>query len=987
MQWHIGPFRLDQDNTCLWRGDERLGLRPKTYDVLVYLVEHAGALVTKDELFAAVWPDSVVSESTLTASISELRKVLGETAREPQFIATVHRRGYRFIAPVTAIGQPHGPQEAPAESTPPEDHAGGTPAVTPQPPVGMVGRQTELAHLQQWWATARQGTRQIGFLTGEAGIGKTTLVDALVVQIGHAEDVWIGRGQCIEQRGIGEPYLPLLEALGRLGHGPTGPQLIAVLRRHAPSWLLHLPAFIPDAEIETVRRRASGTTRERMLRELAEAMETLTAERPLLLVLEDLHWSDVSTVEWVAYMARRRDPARLLLLGTYRSVEAVVHEHPVRRVAQELQRQGQGTELALAYWSAADVAAYLTQRFTRTALPDGLARTLYHRTNGNPLFVATLVDAWVQQAGLQEGTPAWNASGDVAGSLVQIPESIRQLLEWQLDQLDPATQAILEAASVVGKAFATAAVTSATGQTLEDVEDALTLLARRGQVVCVTGLAEWPDGKVSGQFSFLHDLYRETVYARLAATRRLRLHRHIGACLEASYGAHVGRIAAELALHFVQGRDAPQAVRYLVTAGEQALHRYAYHEASTHFTDAVHQLPRVPDTPARVQHAIKAYMGLGLAWSITRGYAAPEVEEAYAQARELCQQLEEVEALFLVLYGLWSTHVSRAELRVASALAEQIFALSQRTADGGMRMQGHIILGQTQSFRGEFASSHSQVEHALALYDCPQHHGLLLQYGEDPCVLGHFFAAWNLWFLGYPEQAMQHVHAMQTLAHSLDHPFSVAGSLYYGSFIWICRREWAVVQAWTSRLTEMGGTHDFPQWLTGGMVQHGWAVSVQGRPAEGIVQMREGMRAFREIGAGLSYPMFLGALAAAYGHVGQRQRGLRALREAVERMEKTWERRWEAEIYRLQGELLLGGGARDTSQAEASLQHALEVARHQQARSLELRATMSLCRLWQRQGQARQARHVLSEICAWFTEGFDTADLQEAKGLLEELGT
>jgi DNA-binding winged helix-turn-helix (wHTH) protein len=319
MLWHFGPFRLDRTNAELWRAEQPVTLRPKTFEVLVYLVMHAGQLVTKEALLDAIWPEMAVGEGVLKTSMNELRKALGETAKAPQWIATVHRRGYRFVAPVTMVESspfeevpttPPAPLPAPAPvpALPP------TPLSASPPAPLLVAREAELATLHQWFAKALRGERHLGFITGEAGIGKTTLVDTFVTQLADQASLWLGHGQCIEQYGAGEAYLPLLEALGQMGRAPDGPQLVTLLRQQAPSWLLQLPAFLSPADYEALQRYAGGTTRERMLRELAEAMEVLTVARPCVLVLEDLHWSDTATIEWLAYVARRRGPARLLVL-------------------------------------------------------------------------------------------------------------------------------------------------------------------------------------------------------------------------------------------------------------------------------------------------------------------------------------------------------------------------------------------------------------------------------------------------------------------------------------------------------------------------------------------------------------------------------------------------------------------------------------------------------------------------------------------------
>ena len=415
MQWHFGPFRLDLANACLWHATQPVTLRPKTFEMLVYLVTHAGQLVTKESLLDAVWPETTVGDGVLKTSMNELRKALGETAKAPQWIATVHRRGYRFIAPVTLeeSAPPAAVTPAPVAPLPvpvPALVLPSAPVSAPTPAPRLVGREAEVATLRQWFANALQGERHLGFITGEAGIGKTTLVDTFVAQLTGQAPLWIGRGQCIEQYGAGEAYLPLLEALGQMGRTPDGPQLVALLRQQAPSWVLQLPALLSSGEYEALQRYAGGTTRERMLRELAEAMEALTAVRPCVLVLEDLHWSDTATIEWLAYMARRRGPARLLVLGTYRPVETIVRAHPVHSMVQELMVHGYGAELALEEWSEAGVAAYLAQRGAGAEAPAALARTLTQRTEGHPLFVVALVDELLRQHVLQCGAH-WLGSG------------------------------------------------------------------------------------------------------------------------------------------------------------------------------------------------------------------------------------------------------------------------------------------------------------------------------------------------------------------------------------------------------------------------------------------------------------------------------------------------------------------------------------------------------------------------------------------------
>ena len=563
------PFCLDLGNERLWRGQEAIHLTHKAFAVLRALGAQAGQLVTKEELLEGGWPHTHVSEAALAGCIRELRQALGDHPRRPRFIETVHGRGYRFIAAVTVADQL--PVALPLP-------------VSPTPPPLLVGREAELVQLQRWLAAAWRGERQLGFVTGEAGLGKTTLVEAFLASVRSEGGLWISHGQCIEHYGAGEAYLPVLEALVRLCRGPMGQSVMALLRQHAPSWLVHMPTLLSATERDALQQWGLGATQERRLRELGEAVELLTATRPLVLVLEDLHWSDTATLEWLAFMARRREQARLLVLGTYRPMEVLVRAHPLRGVIQELQRHRQCEELSLASLTEAGVAAYLAVRGAGWALPEGLAPLIHRRTGGNPLFMVSVIDALVRQGALREGADGWTVPGGLAALAVGLPESLQHLIEHQLGQVSPQDVQVLEAASVAGVEFSAAAV--AAGVTLEalDVEARCAALARRQQFLQARGTAEWPDGTVAARYGFIHALYQEGVYERVPAGRRVWLHQRIGARQEAGYGAQAWEIAAELAEHFERGRETRRAVQYRWQAGRTALQRSAHQEAIAHLT-------------------------------------------------------------------------------------------------------------------------------------------------------------------------------------------------------------------------------------------------------------------------------------------------------------------------------------------------------------------------------------------------------------------
>ena len=728
-----GEVWLDLAGERLWRGTTALRLRLKSFAVLRYLVAHPGQVVSKEELLEAVWPETTVSDGVLMVCINELRTALGDPAPTPRYIETVHRRGYRWIGtlPLTAApaaaGVPLSPPAAPSPAS----------AAAPQPLPGvhsppLVGREAACAQLHEWLAQARQGGRQVGFVTGEAGLGKTTVVDAFLRQVAQAPDLWLARGQCAEHYGASEAYQPVLEALGQLGRGPDGAPLVAGLTQYAPTWLVQMPALLAADALEAVQRRVLGATRERMLRELAEALEALTIERLLVLVLEDLHWSDAATLDLVGYLARRRAAARLFVLGTYRPVEVIVRPHPLHALKLDLMLHRQCLELPLQLLSAADVAQYLAGRFGVGVCPAALAQALHQRTDGHPLFLVTVVDALMQQGLMREVAGHWHVTEELAAVEAVVPESVQQMIAQQFDALPAADRGVLEAASVAGLEHTVAVVAAGVEAADETVEAQCAGLARRALFLQAHGVEEWPDGTVTGRYSFRHTLYQQVLYERVPVARRLRLHRHIGRRLEVGYGAQTGTRAAELAMHFERGWDTARAVQYLGQAAENAAQRCAPHEVIALLTTGLGLLATLPDTPARARQELEVQMALGPALMTTKGYAAPEVEQTYARARALCAQVGNTPQLFRALQGLFQFYTHRGALRTAQELGEQLVRLAQSEAEPTSLLEAHDALGGTLFYLGDYAAAWTHAEQGIALIDPAAQRALALRRGVAP---------------------------------------------------------------------------------------------------------------------------------------------------------------------------------------------------------------------------------------------------------------
>ena len=564
----FGDFSLDLASERLWYRDEVAALTPKAFSVLRRLVEDGGQLVSKEELLRAGWGKTHVSDGVLKVIILEIRRALGDDPAAPSFIETVPRRGYRFIAP-----------RAPQAKAP----------VTADPRA-VVGRSRVLAQLADRLASVLGGQRRLVFLSGEAGIGKTTVLDAFLTRAASEPELLVARGACLEHYGTSEAYLPILEAFGRLLREPGAERAIRVFETHAPTWLAQLPWL----QRESLRGQLVGVTKERMLREMAEALEALSAVIPVLLVLEDLHWSDYSTLDLLGMLGRRQESARLLVVGSYRPVDVIVAGHPLRALIQELRVRGQCEDIALALLREPHVAAYLAQRFGGHAFPSELARAVHQRTDGNPLFMMRVVDELIALRVLEPEDDRWRLRGSPAEIARAVPETLRALIDRQVDRLQPDTRPLLEAASVLGNEFTTESVAAGLDVDPLAIEERCDALARQGQFLSAVALFGRPDGTRVARYRFTHTLYPHAIADQVPTGRRLRLHQRVGEWLERTYGAQATAIAGPLAWHFEEAGDYHRAIRYLVLAADNAASRFAYGDAIRVLEQArslVHHLP------------------------------------------------------------------------------------------------------------------------------------------------------------------------------------------------------------------------------------------------------------------------------------------------------------------------------------------------------------------------------------------------------------
>ena len=1005
---HFSSYSLDGKNELLWRGQQAIRLTGKAFAVLRHLASRPQALVSKRELLNAVWPDTIVSSATLTSCIKELRKALGDDARTPHYIETVHRRGYRWIA-LLSVSPPVVSSQHPVIShsvSPPQDSR-----IRNHSSV-MVGRETELAQLQEWYERALAGERKVIFVTGEAGIGKTTLVEAFLAKIWQVPpstpllsvptpqsslpEVWVGWGQCIEQYGAGEPYRPVLEAFGRLCRGAEKEAMRNLLHRHAPTWLVHMPALLNDEEREMLHRQVGGASRDRMLREMAEALEALSTDRPFILCLEDLQWSDYSTLDLLSVVASRPEPARLLVLGTCRPLEALEGDLPLKTLRAQLQRSGRYQELMPSFLSSEAVQQYLAQRFADKVLPMDAEQLVQRHAEGNPLFMVHVTD-YLERQGVFENQSEERMRQQLERITISASESLRQLIECHIEQMGAEEQDVLMAASVAGMEFSAATVAAALQAEDETVEVRCATLARRRQFLQELGAAEWPDGTFGTRYRFLHALYQNILYERTPPGRRTRRHLRIGERLERAYQGRLGEVAAELGVHFEQGRDYRRSVLYLGQAAEHAMWTYAYQEAIDHLTKGVALLSHVPQSPERIQQELTLHLGLSLSLMHIRGFTAPEVKHAYERVRDLVRAGSDSPQRFAALWGLRNFHLLRGELQAGQTVAQEFLEQVQRTEMASLAAEAHLGLGTPLFHLGELSAARPHLEQSLMLYNPHLPQPKIFLTGQDPRASSLAHLAVLLWILGYPDQAQERSRQALTLAQETGFSFGRALTLNLAAILHVCCRDFQTVTHQAEAALTFAQECGFVHLVTMGIVLQGWALVMQGKNEEGITRIQSGLQRQQAAGIGIGEVSYQMLLVDAYITMGQVESARQALTDAFASGAKTGERTFEPELYRLQGRLALQKFQAPSSkpqvsptpqaeiEAEASFQQAIACARRQNAKSLELRAVMELSRLWRQQERHREAYEMLANVYNWFTEGFDTADLREAQSLLLEL--
>jgi class 3 adenylate cyclase/predicted ATPase len=875
----------------------------------------------------------------------------------------------------------------------------------------FVGRSREIDQLQQTLAQAKTGYGQIVGVVGESGVGKSRLVyefkrssltDCLVL-----EAYAVAHGQA-------SPYLPMIELLRQYFqlHTPEDERQrkekvlgkVLTLDRSLEDIVPYLFALLsiedatlalPPLDPQLRRRQTFAALKRLFLRE--------SLNQPLVLICEDLHWVDSETQGVLDALSDSIGSARVLLLVNYR---------PEYR--HEWGPKTYYTQLRLAPFGKGEAEEFLDALLgeAQEARPTSPLRTLkqqiLEKTEGTAFFIEEIVQELFERGVLVRDGTATRQVASLPAAL-QLPTTVQGVLSARIDRLPAAEKALVQQLAVIGRRFSLGLMQHVIALPEDEQYRLLSALQSKEFLYEQPAFPEV-------EYVFKHALTQDVAYNSLLQEQRKAVHERAARAIEALYGSTVDDHYNELAYHYTQSGDRHKAVEYLHLAGQQAVQRSANTEAIKHFTIALELLTGLPDTPERARRELSLQIALGVPLQVSKGPAAAELADVYSRALDLCQQVGEPGQRFSVLRGLWVLHHVRAELDIARTLADELLHMAEQAQDSTLLLEAHRALGSTSLWLGEFAKAWRHLERAGRLYNSQQHRFLtFLHGGADPGVSCLCDGARALWFLGYPDQALTQSEAALALAQELSDPFSLAYALIFAAGLHQLRREGRETQQRAEEGIALALEHGFATFVSAGTIRRGWALAEQGHTEEGLGQMERGVVARRTAGAELGRPYFLALQAEVYGKVGRPEHGLALLTEALDQMHATNEFRLAAEVHRLHGELTLQKSSVVSSQwsvpdprhptldpqgeAEACFLKAIEIAREQHAKSLELRAAMSLVRLRQQQlvreatctaqpslrAARDQAHTLLREVYNWFTEGFATKDLREAKVVLEQL--
>ena len=930
----FGPFVFDAREPRLWRSDSPVDVTHRALLLLHLLLARAGELVGKDELVAQVWQRAAVSDAAVAKRVQELRAALGDDPRAPSYIETVHGRGLRFIAEVTPASD---------ERT------------------ALVGRADALRRLVAELGAAEQSQRRLVLVSGEAGIGKTSLLQWFRNDPALSRAL-LGQGQCVPQ-GEGQPYLPVVAAIGELASGEDAEWIAGSLRRFAPSWCALIPMLCGTHE------SAHGISQQRMLLELATALEWVAAARSVVLLLEDLHWADPSTIALLDFLSRRTTRARLLVVATFRDAAFGAQARPLRQLlAGRLGREG-CAEVKLGRLAEPDVRAYLAARFS-APLADSLAPALFARTAGLPLFVSWLANDWVERRALVRDGEAWRLGKSAEAIAAELPDSLQRFFDVQLAAMAPELVGFMETASVIGPSFALEALARLMGENEERVEK----LAR--EVVGSTFLLARTGGSAESRMAIAHELLRDAIYARVPLPRRRALHGAWAELLAEGDGE-----PAERAVHLrLAGRPAEAALQHF-DAARRAAARHAQAEAASHFGAAIELLE--PGAEPRVL-LLDSLLGRGASLVASHGYAAAEVRDLFERAERLARELDDPRRRFAALNGLHSYYEMRGELVRTKEFEPAMREAASRCDDATIRARVHAQVGERLLYMAEFASARTELELACALCELEEPDPLTYASWTAVAAGAHGNLALVECELGLVDSALRRVARNVAEMTRRAQPYSLGLAHFFGALVRINRREPEECLVHQRALGQVAASHGYADFAVWADTMAAYLAAERSEFERGIDGLRAGLAALDRSGVVITRSGVMTGLVSALLAAGRTQEAREELEQVRVLSERTGEYIRRVQVLCLEASIAAADLERNAATAHECLERAYRLARATGSLFWELRTASGALALARATGIGRaEWRERVASVLAALPEGRDTPDQREARARLE----
>ncbi len=949
-------------------------------ELLFLLVNRRGQIVTREEILERVWGKGVFvdSENSINTAVRKVRRALSDDPEAPRFVVTVPARGYRFVAEIRA------PKTSRAAQ------------IRARPPRGMVGRERELAALLSVLDDAASRRGRLVLISGEPGVGKTRMADEIAAAA-DAKRMAIMVGHCSEHDEA-VAYLPFVEILEdfidrapdpdslRTALGDQGPELARLL----PKLKSILPELPPPLDLPPAQARRH------LFNCFFDFVARIASERPTLMILEDLHWADDSTLSLLDHLTQRLSDLPLMVIGTYRDAELSA-SRPLAKTLEDLLRRRLATRVRLKGLPRDGVAAML-ESLSGKSVPAVVVGEVFAETEGNPFFIEELFRHLEEENRLYDSAGQFRSKLQIAE--LDAPPTVRLVVARRLARLSDLTQKMLATAAVIGRLFSFEILQSSSGAAEDSILERVEEAEKAGLVF---SFADSPKAR----FEFSHELIRQSVLAALSAARRQQLHlevadaieRTCAAASESIYGRSPDDHVAELAHHYARGGNPGKAVKYCLRAVRRFADLGSNAEALAQFESGLELLAELPDDDRRA--GLELDLRNAGSWPLgdSKGLASLEVEQSSTRAILLSRRPGiSWQQTWAALYENLFVHLTRPDLRKACELAAELVALAEEHGSTEHFADARTYWALARMYSGDFEIAAQDFDQAWMLLEsmpepaaAPTPHratqipeARTTLWRQGPRQNNRALSGWNLWFLGYPDRARERVNVATAIAHT-GLKTMLADIHGYATYTFELRREPDQMRVRAEARLALSTESGYAAGRALSEIYLGWADVLAGDLDGGIIRMKHHLSELRAAGFEVAAAYHLALIATALGKAGQFEEALRTIEESLLITDRTGQRHCEAEVHRLKGDLLLVQRASNAAEAEKCFRTAIEIARKRNAKSWELRATTSLARLLAKQRKKDKARTMLAEIYNWFTEGFDTPDLKDAKTLLDEL--